>query len=57
MTQEQHKETHGRKLHVHHIIPARQFKNAQRRNRTDNLITFCVSCHRRWEGIPLKPDT
>lgn len=45
----------GMKLHVHHIIPARQFDSPERRNAVENLIPLCVSCHNEWEGIPLKP--
>lgn len=54
--QQDHIERYGRRLDVHHIVPARKFDDAQERNRMDNLITFCMSCHRRWEGIPLKPQ-
>jgi 5-methylcytosine-specific restriction endonuclease McrA len=46
----------GMKLHVHHIIPARQFDSPEPRNAVDNLIPLCVSCHGEWEGIPLKPQ-
>lgn len=45
----------GMKLHVHHIIPARQFDCAEERNAVENLVPLCVSCHGKWEGIPLKP--
>lgn len=48
-------ESNGRKLAVHHIIPARRFDNPEERNAMDNLITFCDTCHRRWEGIPVRP--
>jgi len=53
----------NRSLSVHHIIPRSTFKDEypepewwQRANKIDNLISLCGSCHRRWEGIPLKPD-
>lgn len=54
--QEEHKEVYDRRLAVHHIIPARKFDDPQERNRMDNLISFCMRCHNRWEGIPLRPQ-
>jgi 5-methylcytosine-specific restriction endonuclease McrA len=51
-------------LSVHHIHKIRYFKNQydaptwwQKANRLTNLVTLCFSCHGRWEGIPLRPDT
>jgi hypothetical protein len=48
---------------VHHIKPLREFKKEydkpkwyQKANQLDNLITACMDCHRRWEGIQLKPQ-
>jgi len=56
MDGEQHRREFGHRLHVHHIVPARQFSNPQTRNAEDNLITLCVSCHPRWEAVPgLRP--
>jgi len=55
--EEQHLNEYGRKLSVHHIVPARQFEGPERRNAKSNLISLCVDCHRRWEGIPLRPQT
>jgi len=52
----------GSALTVHHIRPIREFADTTRSvdyeaaNRIENLITLCKSCHRRWEGIPLRPD-
>ena len=43
-------------LHIHHITPRRKFDDIERANRRNNLIALCASCHRKWEGIPLKPD-
>jgi 5-methylcytosine-specific restriction endonuclease McrA len=51
-----HVEKYGRKLNVHHIVPAREFDDAERRNAMGNLISVCIPCHRRWEGIPLRPQ-
>lgn len=57
----EHKEVYGAKLHVHHIIPIRKFAangelDYEKANRLDNLITMCVSCHGKWEGIPIRPE-
>jgi len=39
----------GRKLHVHHIIPLREFENHEQANDKDNLRTLCDEHHRRVE--------
>lgn len=46
----------GVKLHVHHIKSKRDFKDPEKANRLDNLITLCMKCHNnitdkkeRWE--------
>jgi hypothetical protein len=46
----------GRKLSVHHIRPAKEFDNPERRNAVDNLVPLCNTCHQKWEGIPLRPS-
>lgn len=51
-----HEDENGRQLSVHHINPARQFDTAEEANRLENLIALCEPCHRKWEGIPLRPD-
>jgi transposase-like protein len=56
MSNQECKEKFGMKLHVHHIIPAREFEDPERRNDIDNLVSLCQICHRKWEGIPLKPS-
>lgn len=57
LSQEEHRQKNGCKLHVHHIIPIRQFESGKKRaNEPPNLITVCAQCHSRWEGVPLKPD-
>ena len=49
--------TNGRKLDVHHIQPARSFEDGdEMRHHPSNLIVLCRSCHKRWEGIPLRPQ-
>jgi len=41
----------GGRLEVHHIIPFRQFRNYIEANRLENLLTYCIRCHREveWE--------
>lgn len=48
-------EMYGKRLAVHHIIPADKFDNPLQRNAKENLVSLCMSCHRKWEGIPLRP--
>ena len=53
-----HFDEYGRALDVHHITPARQFDDPEKRNAEENLITLCVTCHNEWEQMaPLRPDT
>jgi len=40
-------------LQVHHIHP---LSEGGAEYDTDNLITLCISCHRKWEGTYLRPD-
>lgn len=51
VTQSQHIDEHGEKLHVHHLRKARDINDAEKRNAKENLITLCRNCHRRWEKI------
>jgi 5-methylcytosine-specific restriction endonuclease McrA len=59
MNNEEHKQTYANSLHVHHITPAREFLGSgsridyERANRIENLLTMCVKCHSRYEGVPL----
>jgi len=55
MSQGAHRDQHGQRLHVHHIIPARKFDSAEKRNDESNLTALCRPCHSKWEGIPLQP--
>jgi len=43
-------------LHVHHITPLRDFDSYEEANKLNNLVTYCISCHNRWEGLPIKPE-
>ena len=59
MTQTEHKEKYGQKLHVHHLRKARDVDDPEKRNALENLATLCRDCHRRWERIAstgLYPD-
>jgi len=59
---EEHKEETGQGLHVHHIKPRRDFLKEngeldyEEANKITNLITLCNEHHRKWEGIPLRPQ-
>lgn len=59
LSEEDHLERHGERLHVHHIQPAKTFDSPQKRNSVDNLIALCCTCHHsKWEPMaPLRPDT
>jgi len=53
----------GRELSVHHIKPMRFYKENydapewwQKANRLENLVPLCNNCHKRWEGLPVKPQ-
>ena len=45
----------GENLHVHHVHKIRSFSDPTEANYLDNLVTLCQNCHKKWEGIPLKP--
>ena len=46
-------------IHVHHIRPLRTFDTDEyeQANALKNLICLCPSHHKKWEGIPLRPQT
>lgn len=56
------KEEIGREPDVHHIRPRHVFVDSggefdhEAANKLNNLVVLCPSCHRTWEGIPLRPD-
>ncbi|MFC6825664.1 homing endonuclease associated repeat-containing protein [Halopelagius fulvigenes] len=57
---EKSRDRYGKGLNVHHITPRNKFVedgelNHEQANRMENLVTLCISCHRTWEGIPLRP--
>ena len=56
MGNEAHRSKYDRALDVHHIRPARDFDYDAKRNAMNNLVTMCIPCHRKWEGIPLRPE-
>jgi len=51
VTQDDHSDEYGEKLHVHHLRKAREVDDPERRNAKKNLITLCRDCHKRWEKI------
>ncbi|WP_280985286.1 homing endonuclease associated repeat-containing protein [Halorhabdus utahensis] len=57
MTDEEHLDEYGHKLHVHHIKPFRTFDDHEDANDLGNLITVCLDCHNRLEGLPLDFQT
>ena len=50
-TQAEHKAEYDQKLHVHHLIKARDIDDPEERNAPENLITLCRDCHREWERL------
>ena len=62
MTMAEHIKWTGDALHVHHIRPRSEFIDEdgtydyERGNRLNNLVTLCATCHRKWEGVPLRPQ-
>jgi len=51
VTQDDHLDRHDEKLHVHHLIKAREVDDPEERNAAENLVTLCRDCHQRWERI------
>lgn len=51
VTQPEHQDEYGEKLHVHHLRKARDVNDPEERNAPENLITLCRDCHRRWEKM------
>ena len=43
---------------VHHIRPFRKYgkENHEEANRLDNLVCLCRAHHRKWEGVPIRPE-
>jgi len=53
MTEKEHIEERGSELHVHHIKKFCEFDSHEEANELTNLITLCMGCHRRLEGLPV----
>lgn len=58
-----HRDDLDRDLHVHHIIPLREFQSDsgekidwRRANQKYNLVALCQTCHQEWEGHPVLPN-
>ena len=47
----------SREPSVHHVTPIRDYDRPEDANAVDNLVTLCESCHSKWEGLYLRPDT
>jgi len=47
----------SRELDVHHIVPLKHFDTPETANDLDNLVSLCSSCHSKWEGLYLRPDS
>lgn len=56
LKEREHREEFGRNLHVHHLVPIRQFETAEDANFLLNLITLCEDCHEQWELEPTPVD-
>lgn len=52
-----HAENLDDSLHVHHITPFRTFDDTSKAHRLENLVTLCEPCHKKWEGLYIRPDT
>jgi ribosomal protein L31 len=60
VAEKEHKQRRGVELSVHHITPRREFReNGEidwgKANAAKNLITLCIPCHMKWEGMPVFP--
>jgi uncharacterized protein YjcR len=51
VTQAEHRNQYDEKLHVHHLIKARDIDDPEERNAMGNLITLCRDCHSDWEQV------
>jgi hypothetical protein len=52
-TEKEHIKKEGTELHVHHIEKFSRFDSHEEANELKNLITLCVYCHRKIEGLPV----
>jgi transposase-like protein len=51
VTQTEHRDRYGQKLHVHHLMKARDVDDPEERNAMGNLVTLCRDCHMKWEQV------
>jgi len=56
MDNETHNEVYGKNLHVHHVVPLRNFDDPEDANSLGNLVTTCKDCHVKYEGLPVFPN-
>jgi len=55
-TNQEHIESYGRQLPVHHIKPLREFDSTEEANQKSNLVTLCIDCHTSVEADKIKLD-
>lgn len=55
MSQAEHQREFNKSLHVHHVVPVRSFSNTEDAHSLENLVTACIPCHRKFEGLPVFP--
>ena len=51
MSNTDHVDAYSQELHVHHIIPFREFDSEEKANNQDNLKVLCSSCHKKAEPL------
>ena len=56
LSDKEHREQRDYGLHVHHIVPRRNFENDDpEQNALSNLTVLCHQCHEMYEGTNLSP--
>lgn len=55
LSREEHYDEYNQDLEAHHIRPIREFGNPEDAHTLDNLVTACIPCHSRYEGLPVFP--
>ncbi len=55
MGEEEHKEKYSKALEVHHVVPVREFDDPLDAHSLGNLVTACMECHNKYEGLPIFP--
>lgn len=55
LTDDEHRETFERGLHVHHRVKAGRFEVVRDAHVLSNLLSLCDACHKKWEALPVQP--